>query len=149
MSRLIAALAGFFAGVLLAVSAQAGPREDAFALVEGFKKNYDARDPAGIVRLFAPGAVFLGTSMQAPTTKPEDILAYFKASAARSPTAKIEIESFEAIELSPEAFVFSGQNAFVTVQDGKTSSVPARFTFVVVRHADGWRIAHFHSSRRP
>ena len=149
MARLVVGLIGFIIGGFAAVSVQAGPREDAFALVESFKKSYDARDPAAIVKLFSPGAVFLGTSMQAPTTKPEDILDYFKASVARSPTATVDIETYETVEISPAVFVFSGQNAFRATQDGKTTSTPARFTFVVVKGAEGWRIAHFHSSRRP
>jgi uncharacterized protein (TIGR02246 family) len=130
-------------------AAHAGPLEDAFALVEGFKRSYDARDAVAITRLFAPNAVFLGTTMAKPTTRSEDILAYFQASATRSPQASVIIENHEAFALSDNAYVFSGQNVFRTVQDGKETLAPARFTIVVAKGAEGWRIAHFHSSRRP
>jgi ketosteroid isomerase-like protein len=55
----------FFIGSVL--PGTAGPREDAFSVIEQFKKAYDASDPPAIVKLFAPDAVFMGTLMQGPT----------------------------------------------------------------------------------
>jgi hypothetical protein len=58
------------AGLLLLIAAEsvnAGPREEAFSVIEQFKKAYDAADPPAIVNLFAVDSVFLGTSMQKPT----------------------------------------------------------------------------------
>ena len=55
MKRLGAALVA----LTFVVPASAGPKEDAFAVVEQFKKAYDASDPPAIVSLFATNAVFL------------------------------------------------------------------------------------------
>jgi uncharacterized protein (TIGR02246 family) len=144
--RLALATFLFSASIL---SANAGIKEDAFVVVEQFKKGYDSADAAGIVRLFAPDAIFLGTTMPKPSKAPDAILKYFQASAATGQPKKIEIESWESLVLSDAAVIFSGQDTFTQTRDGKPVPSPARFTIVAVKGADGWQIAHFHSSSRP
>ena len=133
----------------LIAPASAGPKEDAFAVLEQFKKAYDASDPVAIVRLFAPDAVFLGTRMQRPTRDREAILKYFQDSAAANLPKKVEIENYEVLQLSETAILFTGQDMFSQTTDGKTIQIPARFTIVVTKGAEGWGIGHFHSSARP
>jgi hypothetical protein len=145
MTRVVALLMALF----FVAPANAGPKEDAFAVVEQFKKGYDASDPPGIVKLFAPGAVFLGTLMQGPTRDPGVILKYFQASAAANLPKRVEIENYEALQLSETAVLFSGQNVFFQTRDGKSVETPARFTFLITKGPQGWLISHFHSSRRP
>ena len=60
--------------LIATASASAGPKEEAFAVIEQFKKAYDAADPPAIVKLFAPDSIFLGTTMQKPTRDKEAIL---------------------------------------------------------------------------
>ena len=129
--------------------ANAGPKEDAFAVIEQFKKAYDASDPPAIVKLFAPDAVFLGTRMQRPTRDKEAILKYFQQSAAANLPKKVEIENYEVLQLSETAILFTGQDMFSQTTDGKTIEIPARFTIVITKGAQGWSIGHFHSSMRP
>ncbi|MFI5014226.1 MAG: YybH family protein [Hyphomicrobiales bacterium] len=129
--------------------ASAGPKEDAFAVIEQFKKSFDASDPPAIVKLFAPDAVFLGTTMQRPTRDKEAILKYFQASASANLPKKVEIENYEVLQLSESAVLFTGQDTFSQTRDGKTIETPARFTFVITKDAQGWGIGHFHSSMRP
>jgi uncharacterized protein (TIGR02246 family) len=133
----------------LAAPADAGPKEDAFTVIEQFKKAYDAADPPGIVKLFAPDAIFLGTTMQKPTRETETILKYFQASAATNLPKKVEIENYEVLQLSEIAVLFSGQDIFFQTRDGKIVETPARFTFLITKGPQGWRFSHFHSSRRP
>src|ERR1700720_998371 len=64
--------------LVLPMSAVAGPKEDALQVVDQFKKAFDASDVQGIVKLFAPDAVFLGTVSPKLATKTEDIDAYFQ-----------------------------------------------------------------------
>jgi uncharacterized protein (TIGR02246 family) len=131
------------------LSATAGPKEEAFAVIEQFKKVYDASDPPAIVTLFAPDAVFLGTLMQGPTRDRQAILKYFQASAAANLPKKVEIENYESLQLSDTAVLFSGQNVFFQTRDGKSVQTPARFSFLITKSPQGWAIGHFHSSRRP
>ena len=145
MKHLIAALVA----LILVGPASAGPSEEAFAVIEQFKKAYDASDPPAIAKLFATDAVFLGTTMQGPTRDKGAILKYFQASASANLPKKVEIENYEVLQLSDKAVLFTGQNVFTQTRDGKPVQAPARFTLLIVREADGWRIGHFHSSRRP
>jgi uncharacterized protein (TIGR02246 family) len=126
-----------------------GPKEEAFAVIEQFKKAYDASDPPNIVNLFATEAVFLGTTMQGPTRDKDAILKYFQASASANLPKKVEVENYEVLQLSETAVLFTGQNVFTQTRDGKAVEAPARFTFLIVREPQGWPIGHFHSSRRP
>src|SRR3974377_40225 len=130
-------------------SASAGPKEDAFAVIEQFKKEYDASDPPAIVKLFVPDAVFLGTRMQRPTRDKEAILKYFQEAAATDLPRKVEIENYEVLQLSESAVLFTGQDTFSATRDGKAIQTPARFTLVITKGPQGWGIGHFHSSLRP
>jgi hypothetical protein len=47
--------------ITVPVTVIAGPKEDAYQIVEKFERAFDASDVQGIVNLFAPDAVFLGT----------------------------------------------------------------------------------------
>ena|SRR5438067_1209603 len=145
MRYLIAVL--LLACVISPVSA--GTKDDAFAVIEQFKKSYDASDPPAIVKLFAPEAVFLGTTMLRPTRDKDAILKYFQASASANLPKKVEIENYEVLQLSESAFLFTGQDTFSQTRDGKTVDTPARFTLLITKSAQGWGIAHFHSSMRP
>jgi uncharacterized protein (TIGR02246 family) len=136
--------------ILLFVSpAAAGPREEAFSVIEQFEKAFDAADPPSIVKLFAPDAVFIGTLMQGPTHDPEAILKYFQAGMATNLPRKITIENTDVLQLSETAVLFSGQDVFSQTKEGQVVETPARFTFLITKGPDGWRIAHFHSSMRP
>jgi uncharacterized protein (TIGR02246 family) len=134
---------------VIAFPANAGPKEEAFTVIEQFKKAYDAADPPGIVKLFAADAIFLGTRMQKPTREPEAILKYFQASAAANLPKRVEIENYEVLQLSEVAVLFSGQDMFFQTTDGKSVEIPARFTFLITKEPQGWRFSHFHSSSRP
>jgi ketosteroid isomerase-like protein len=67
MRKLLLACALF---LIWPVAASSGPKEDALLVVEQFKKAFDASDVKGVVKLFAPDAVFLGTVK--PGTGDED-----------------------------------------------------------------------------
>jgi uncharacterized protein (TIGR02246 family) len=128
---------------------RAEDRDEALAAIARFKAGFDASDPAAILATFAPGAVFLGTTMEKPTTDRAQILAYFQASAARDLPKRVEIENYEALAVSDSVILFSGQNTFFRTQEGAETNTPARFTFLLTKLDGAWRIGHFHSSRRP
>jgi hypothetical protein len=87
---------------------------------------------------------------QCRSTRDKDaILKYFQASASANLPKKVEIENYETLQLSETAVLFTGQNVFTQTRDGSAVDTPARFTLLAVKEADGWRIGHFHSSRRP
>jgi uncharacterized protein (TIGR02246 family) len=134
--------------VTLPICAIAGPREDAFQVIEQFRNAFDASDVQGVVNLFAPDAVFLGTVSPKLATKTEEINAYFQAIKTDMPR-KVVFGEYSTIVLSNTAVVFAGMDKFSSTKDGKTIELPARFTLVVTKDDQGWRISHFHSSARP
>jgi len=140
------------ASVMLLIATAPGyaaPSEDAFAIIAQFKKAYDAADPHAIVKLFAPDSIFLGTSMQKPTRDKDAILKYFQTSASANLPKHVEIENYEVLQVSDTAVLFTGQDTFFQTRDGTSVPTPARFTFLIIKGPEGWRIGHFHSSRRP
>ena len=130
------------------VSAVAGPKEDAFQVIEQFKTAFDASDVQGIVKLFARDAAFLGTVSPKLVTTAEDIDAYFQGIKTDTPR-KITIGDYSTLILSDTAVVFAGFDVFARTKDGNVIETPARFTFVITKGDQGWRISHFHSSLRP
>jgi uncharacterized protein (TIGR02246 family) len=116
-----------------AVTVFAGPAEDAASVV---------------VKLFTPDAVFLGTVSPKLVTKTEDIDAYFQAIKTDTPR-KVMFGEYATVVLSDKAVLFAGMDQFSSTRDGKTIELPARFTLIVTKGSDGWRISHFHSSVRP
>jgi uncharacterized protein (TIGR02246 family) len=133
---------------ILPMSAIAGPKEDAFQVIEQFKKAFDSADVPGVMKLFAPDAVFLGTVSPKLATKTAEIDTYFQGIKVDIPR-RIEIGDFSTIVVSDTAVVFAGLDTFSSTRDGKTTERPARFTFLVSKGEQGWSIKHFHSSWLP
>ena len=67
--RLLLACALF---LIWPVAAFSGPKEDAFLVVEQFKSAFDASNVEGVVKLFAPDAVCLGTVSPVLATKTDE-----------------------------------------------------------------------------
>jgi len=93
------------------LSALAGPKEEAFQVIEQFKKAFDASDVEGVVKLFAPGAIFLGTVSPKLITTTEDINQYFQALKQFMPRS-ISIEAQSAMVLCDNAVLFAGFDTF-------------------------------------
>jgi uncharacterized protein (TIGR02246 family) len=109
---------------------------------------FNSRDPVRIVALYAPDAVFWGTTAKTIATTPESIRAYFK-DAGQRPWTRVTIDS-QYERLHGGIAIVSGTYTFSDVRDGVASNVrPARFTFVFRRDAERWLIVDHHSSRVP
>jgi len=78
MRKLLLACALF---LIWPVAASSGPKEDALLVVEQFKKAFDASDVEGVVKLFAPDAVFLGTVSPVLATKTDQIEVFSRVAA--------------------------------------------------------------------
>ena len=96
MRKLLLACALF---LIWPVAASPGPKEDALLVVEQFKKAFDASDVEGVVKLFAPDAVFLGTVSPVLATKTDQIDKYFQGLRQFMPRS-ITIEEYSTIVVS-------------------------------------------------
>jgi uncharacterized protein (TIGR02246 family) len=135
--------------VAVPFSVMAGPKEEAYQVVEKLERAFDASDVQGIVNLFAPDAVFLGTVSPKLATKTDEINAYFQAIKTDMPRT-LEIDDYSTLVLSDSVVVvFAGMDQFSSTRGGTKIVLPARFTLVVTKSKQGWRISHLHSSARP
>jgi uncharacterized protein (TIGR02246 family) len=130
------------------LAAVAGPKEEATQLVEQFKAAFDASDVQGVVNLFAPDAIFLGTISPKIITTTAEVDQYFQGLKQFMPR-QIKIEEHSTMVLSDRAVLFAGFDTFSQTREGKVVETPARFTLLVTKNDQGWRISHFHSSVRP
>ncbi len=145
MRKLLLACAVLICAPLAAV---AGPREDAFHVVEAFKAAFDSSDVRGVVKLFAPDAIFLGTVSPKLITTTADVAEYFQSLKQFAPR-QIRIDDHSTMVVSDRAVLFAGFDTFSSTRDGKVVEAPARFTLLITKGDAGWRISHFHSSLRP
>jgi ketosteroid isomerase-like protein len=62
---------------------------------------------------------------------------------------KVIFGEYSTIVLSDTSVLFAGMDQLSSSRDGKTIELPARFTLLVTKGNQGWRISHFDSSARP
>ena len=124
------------------------PPPPATAALQAWVDAFNSRDPKRIVALYAPTAVFWGTTATTVATTPEQVWDYFKDSGQR-PAIRVSIDSSHPRQFGDTA-VISGGYTFADVKDGASTNVrPARYTFVFQRSGGRWLIVDHHSSRVP
>jgi uncharacterized protein (TIGR02246 family) len=130
-----------------AAAQSAGP-DAVVAATQVWVDAFNTRDPKRIVALYAPDAVFWGTTAKTIATTPDAVWAYFK-DAGQRPYTRVVIDE-QHPRLYGSIAIISGAYTFSEVRDGVVSNVrPARFTFVFRRDKDRWVIVEHHSSRVP
>ena len=130
--------------VLISVTAIAGPTQDANAAVDRWSAAYSSNDPEAVVKNYWPDAILLGTVSPVMSEGTEAILKYFAP--LKGSGNKNVIGERRTIVLDDNAVVVAGFYEFTRMQDGKPVPAPSRFTMLITRRGDEWRIAHHHSS---
>lgn len=135
--------------ILLAMTtlALAGPKEEAYAVVEKWSSGFNAFEPEKTAATYSPDAIVIGTFGKQLTTGTAAITGYFKAVAASK--AQVKLQEWSAIELSPDAVAIAGFYEFSVPKDGQVTSIPARYSFALFKREGVWKIGHHHSSPRP
>ena len=135
----------FIALVLaLPAVASAGPAEDANAAVDRWSAAYSSNDPEIIAKNYWPDAILLGTVSPVISAGTEAIVAYFTPT--KGTGNKNAIDERRTIVINDNAVVVTGFYTFTRMVDGKPLPGPSRFTMLVTKRGDEWRIAHHHSS---
>lgn len=138
------------AGSILFASAfpcHADPRNDAFEMADEWAAAFNSGNVEKIVALYAPEALVLGTVSPSLARTPEDLRKYFGASSAAK--SQVTLGEKAVAVLSNDAVAMTGFYEFSRPVGGKEVVAPARFTFIMIRRDEGWRIVHHHSSLRP
>lgn len=130
-------------------NAVAGPKEEALQIVEKWTKAFTESDVDGIVKLYAPDALFFGTGSKTLVTKPEEIRKYFEQALLSNRPRSATVGDHSVMILSDTAVVVTGLDTVTGVRDGKPFSANGRVTFVVAKRGSGWQIVHFHRSAMP
>jgi uncharacterized protein (TIGR02246 family) len=135
------------AWLLVSSTVLAGPAEDVTAATRAWAAAYDSRDPQRIQALYAPDAVFWGTSSPVLRDTPELIADYFK-NAPSQPDARVELGEFK-VRVWGDTAASTGSYTFTDTRDGQTTRRPARFSFTYRRTGGRWLIVDHHSSTVP
>jgi len=133
--------------LVLTTAASAGPKEDGYAVVERWAKALSAGNLDEIVQLYAPDALFYGTTMPNVTATHDDLRKYFSATLPLKPTMKLA--EHWTLEISNASVVDAGVYEFSRMRDGQLLSTRLRYSFVVAKRGDEWKIVHHHSSMMP
>jgi uncharacterized protein (TIGR02246 family) len=131
---------------LTSVVVFAGPTDDAGAVVDRWATAFNANDVDALVNLYAPDAVFLGSTALARNEGRESIRGYF-ARLANSGD-KVVIGDRKIVVLGDDIAYATGFYEFSAVREGQVKKTKAAFSMVLVKHGNHWLIVHHHSSLR-
>ena len=100
-------------------TAIAGPKEDALQVVERWAKAFTDSDVDGIVKLYAPDALFLGTGSKTVVVRPEEIRKYFEQALLSNRPRGAKLDSYSAMVVSDTAVVVTGLDTVTGNQRGQ------------------------------
>ena len=133
----------------LCSTAVAGPKEEAFQVIERWGKAFTEADVDTIVGLYSPDAVFMGTGTKTIVTQPEGVRKYFEAALLGKRRFVAAIVDSSVVAISDTAVVVTALDKLVATAEGKTQDLFGRLTFILAKRESGWRIIHFHRSAMP
>ena len=100
-----------------------------------------------VVELYSPNAVLLATFDANPLVGHEPLMAYFKGLTA---LPKLSVKPQKTlVRIFGDVAIASGTYEFSYDKNGKTVTVPARFSFAYKLDGDKWKIIDHHSSALP
>jgi uncharacterized protein (TIGR02246 family) len=131
------------------MSTAVSAREHALGIIDRWSRAFAESDVDGIVGLYAPDALFIGTSSTMVVSETAGIRTYFEdALLSRRPRGAAVIDP-SVLVLSDDAVLVTALNTTTGVQDGRSFTMPGRVSFVITRRGDDWKIVHFHRSAIP
>ncbi len=128
--------------------AVAGPSEDANAALDHWSAAYTSNDVDAVVSSYWPDAILLGTTSPVISSGGDAIRSYFTGLKLTGSGNKNTIQERHTIVLGDNAVVVTGFYEFVRMTTGTPVTAPSRFTILITKRGDEWRIAHHHSSPR-
>ena len=103
-------------------------------------------DPDQVVACYAKDAILLPTVSNQVRHNHAEIRDYFVHFLAKKPNGRIDEGN---IRIFGDLAINSGLYTFALTQDGQTTDVGARFTYVYQKQGDDWLIIEHHSSVLP
>ncbi len=134
--------------LLSAVTAAAGPAEDANARIDIWSAAYTSNEPDAVVNNYWPDAILLGTTSPVISVGAESIRSYFTGLKLKGSGNRNAVQERHTIVVDDNAVVVTGFYEFTRMTGGNPVPAPSRFTMLVTKRGGEWRIAHHHSSPR-
>lgn len=142
-------LLGVLALLATVSTSSAAPKDEALQVIERWSKAFADADVNGIVNLYAPNALFIGTSSKAVVTSSDGVRKYFEAALLANRPRTATLNSSEVYVIDDKTVAVSGLDTVTGTKDGQIVSASGRVTFVVAKLGDGWSIVQFHRSAMP
>src|SRR3954447_23026219 len=120
--------------------AVADPAEDANGVIDRWSAAYSSNDPETIAKTYCAGAILLGTVSPVISEGTQAIVTYFTPT--KGSGNKNAIDERRTIVVNDSAVVVAGFYTFTRMVDGKATPAPSRFTMLITKRGDEWRIAH-------
>jgi uncharacterized protein (TIGR02246 family) len=127
--------------------ALADDRSDVEAATQRWISAFNRKSTDDIVALYAPDAVFHGTSSPLLRDTPALVRDYFNGLSNLGNSTMATGE--HRVQLLGDVAISSGFYIRSATDNGKTAQTPARFTFVYERRGGQWLIVAHHSSALP
>jgi hypothetical protein len=103
---------------------------------------------AGAVDIYSKDAVLWGTLSPTVRSDPAGVKAYFVSAFQALPKLTVKFgEQF--IRVYGDTAIDTGYYTFSYTKDGETKSLPARYSFTLVKEGNDCKIADHHSSAMP
>ena len=133
---------------LTAAGASAGSKEDVAAATMKWGDTLGQNDPDKVVALYAPDAVLWGTL--SPTVRADHaaLRDYFITAFKVLPNLKVAFGE-QLIRVYGTTAVNTGYYTFSYLKDGESKTLPARYSFTLVKDGEKWMIVDHHSSAMP
>ena len=120
--------------------------KEANAAIDRWSAAYSANDVEAVVNNYWPDAILLGTKSPVISIGSNAIKKYFTDLKLQGSGNKNSIQERNSIPIDDHAVLVTGFYEFTRTQEGKPVPGPSRFTMLVTKRGNEWRIAHHHSS---
>ncbi|MFZ4126201.1 MAG: SgcJ/EcaC family oxidoreductase [Rickettsiales bacterium] len=134
--------------LIASAPAMAGERDELCAAFATWREALSSGKAENVVQLYNSDAVLLATLADEPIINQKERTAYFtKLTAKKNLKATVNKEFIRVLD--EDDAVISGVYTFSFDENGKSVSIPARYTFVYEKQYGEWRIVEHHSSKLP
>jgi uncharacterized protein (TIGR02246 family) len=122
---------------------------DALELAQRWSSAFSQADVNAVMSLFAPDAVFLGTSSKAIVAGTEGIKLYFDNNLLGSKRYVSVLTDIHVTTLSDDMAMVTAINTITITENNHSDDVLGRLSIAARKHEGEWKIAHFHRSAMP
>ncbi len=126
----------------------AGPKEDVSATTAKWGTTLGEDNPETILPFYAPDAVLWGTLSPTVRSDRAALHDYFVKAFAALPGLKVTFGE-QLIRVYGNTAVNTGYYTFSFTKDGEKKTLPARYSFTLVKSGNTWLIVDHHSSAMP